>query len=136
MEKKIITLATLEEATAQEVFDQVANHLLTQYRKSQRMYADPDYPEMEYPICLYRGPDDTKCAAGCLISDEEYREDCEKKAFCEAYEILMDRPCKCHKGLILDLQKCHDYSTPFTWKTELHKIAAQHNLNSDVVNNY
>ncbi len=54
-----ITLATLPEATAQEVYSQVRKHLLTQKMKSIE----------EGKGCVYRGPDGLMCAAGCLISD-------------------------------------------------------------------
>ena len=57
-----ITLATLPQATAQQVFDQVKTHMMAQYAKSVGQNSD---------VCLYRGPDGLKCAAGCLISDEE-----------------------------------------------------------------
>ena len=56
----MITLATLEQATAQQVFTQVKNHLLKQNEKS-----------MINGICAYRGSNGLQCAAGCLMSDEE-----------------------------------------------------------------
>ena len=46
---------------AQEIFDTVVTHLLTQGVRS----ANGD-------ICLYRGPNGTSCAVGCLIPDEMY----------------------------------------------------------------
>ena len=45
----------------QEIFDTVSVHLLTQNEKSQ----ESDF----YRSCLYRGPNGTKCAVGCLIKD-------------------------------------------------------------------
>ena len=57
----MITLKTLGKATAQEVFDQVATHLLTQNERS-----------LDGASCSYRNCDGLKCAAGCLISDDEY----------------------------------------------------------------
>lgn len=56
-----ITLATLPKATAQEVFDQVVVHLITQGR-----------PSKEGGFCTYLNKEGLKCAAGCLISKEEY----------------------------------------------------------------
>ena len=48
--------------TAQEIFDKVAAHLLTQRK-----------PSLLCGIgCAYRGEGGLKCAAGCLIPDEEY----------------------------------------------------------------
>lgn len=64
----MITLQTLPNATAQEVFEQVANHLLSQNCRSTTLSG--------HIKCAYRS-DGTpscpvKCAAGCLISDEEF----------------------------------------------------------------
>lgn len=56
-----ITLSNLHEATAQQVFDQAALHLLTQNRKSK-----------EDTKCAYRTKEGLRCAAGCFISEEEY----------------------------------------------------------------
>jgi len=50
----MITLATLHLASAQEVFTQVKNHLLSQNRKSL----------LSKDICGYRGQYGTACAAG------------------------------------------------------------------------
>lgn len=63
----MITLSTLENATAQEVFEQVKNHLLSQKVSSKSKDGGS----------WYRLPtEDGKvisCAAGCLISDDEYK---------------------------------------------------------------
>ena len=58
-----ITLATLPQATAQEVYSQVRNHMLTQGIQSM----------IEFHGCQYHGPEGLMCAAGCLVSDTEYR---------------------------------------------------------------
>jgi hypothetical protein len=47
---------------AQEVFDKVATHLLTQARPAFDITAG----------CLYRANDGTSCAVGCLIPDHLY----------------------------------------------------------------
>ncbi len=56
-----ITLATLPEATAQQVFDQVATHLLTQNARSENEDG-----------CQYLASNGQMCAAGCLIDENEY----------------------------------------------------------------
>jgi hypothetical protein len=56
----MITLETLPQATAQEVFDQVATHLLTQRQRSTTK-----------GNCAYRGDDGLKCAAGCLLGPDD-----------------------------------------------------------------
>jgi hypothetical protein len=45
----------------QETFEKVSRHLFEQGR-----------PSVESGTCLYRGPNGTKCAIGCLIPDELY----------------------------------------------------------------
>lgn len=60
----MITLKTLPNASAQQVFDQVAAHLLTQKEKAK-----------QFNTCKYRVEHRDKvlkCAAGCLIGDDEY----------------------------------------------------------------
>jgi hypothetical protein len=54
------------EWTQQAVFEHVSRHLFRQGRKAA---ANGD--------CLYRGPDGTCCAVGCLIPDEVYSESME-----------------------------------------------------------
>lgn len=53
--------------TAQEIFDKVATHLVTQKVASFQPYRG----------CLYRGPNGTSCAVGCLIPDSAYSPDFE-----------------------------------------------------------
>ena len=111
-----ITLATLPEATAQEVYSQVRKHLLTQKMKSIE----------EGKGCVYRGPDGLMCAAGCLISDEEYREDMER----QPWSFLVSRGLapKEHKELIGKLQRIHDVAVEADWEHCLNKLAADFNL--------
>ena len=64
----MITLKTLPQATAQEVFDQVTQHLLKQGKAARSGTG----------ACRYRVEtrgEILKCAAGCLIADDEYAED-------------------------------------------------------------
>lgn len=118
---KQITLKKLPEATAQEVFDFITNHLLTQKEQA----VGPD------GVCRYRiekGNKVLKCAAGCLISDEEYDisfEDC-------LWETLVwnKNITKKHFKLITILQRMHDCfdSDTDNWKKELKKIAENQGL--------
>lgn len=62
----MITLKTLHAASLQEIFDQVAKHLLTQNAPAAYFNQDGDRN------CLYRTFDGGKCAVGCLIADDEY----------------------------------------------------------------
>lgn len=125
----MITLATLPQAPAQDVFDQVAEHLLKQGR--------PSYSEQSR-MCAYRGDEGLKCAAGCLVSDEEYDVSMEQGAWdqlqtsCSAVTIP-----DAHMAMILDLQVMHDEAyelaegTPYTyWLEELEEIAGNYDLSA------
>lgn len=118
----MITLRTLERATAQEVFDQVAKHLLKQGERSTGKHG----------FCAYRGNDGMMCAAGCLIGPKEYR-----KKF-EGYDwtdmVRYHQVCSTHKTLILDLQYIHDNSKPARWSHSLEALAKEHDLNAEVLN--
>jgi len=108
----MITLETLPQATAQEVFNQVSAHLLKQDKKCVG----------DYNTCVYKNlKDNTACAAGCLIADSEYRTDFERKA----WFTLVDR-CMvphAHWKLIESLQLVHDECPEHDWENELKNIA-------------
>ena len=110
----MITLATLSEATAQEVFNQVATHLLTQNKKC-----------IKDEICRYRF-DRLKCAAGCLIADNEYEESFGGRS----WSALVDDKYvpKAYEQLIIHLQKIHDIYNPSEWKGQLEKLATIYDL--------
>ena len=111
----MITLATLEAATAQEVFDQVAAHLLAQGAKSLRENA-----------CAMRGQGGRKCAAGCLVSDGEYSRDLE----ITAWDALCSRGRvpTAHRELIISLQEVHDRHRVEMWPAKLFEVAVAFRL--------
>lgn len=115
----MITLKTLSEATEQEVFDQVAKHLLTQKTKSVVC------PESNNN-CKYRGYDGLKCAAGCLIADDEYNPLMEG----QNWRGLVDKGYvdNQHTILIQELQNTHDLHRVCTWESELKLIAERFGL--------
>lgn len=111
----MITLKTLAQATEQEVFDQVARHLLTQKVRS----------ENENNLCLYRNGD-LKCAAGCLIGDDEYDpriEDWNWRRLVQHGTVPRE-----HARLISQLQRVHDTVAPEYWKVKLKGLASNDNL--------
>jgi hypothetical protein len=111
----MITLKTLPQATAQEVYIQVKTHLLAQNCRS-----------VDGRGCLYRGPNGTKCAAGSLIGDDEYKECMERNS----WGILVSRgevPLA-YKLLIQVLQTVHDNYEVERWSKELEIIALRYNL--------
>lgn len=113
----IITLKTLPQATAQEVYDQVKNHLLTQGKQSK-----------DANRCRYiRGK--LTCAAGCLIGDPKLAKEFDKEES-SAWDdlVVQELVPDTHFALILDLQSVHDNYTPSFWKEQLASVAEKHNL--------
>ena len=101
------------ELTEQELFDKVAKHLLAQNKKS--------YKSAETE-CTYRSPEGLKCAAGCLIEDDEYLPLMEDKTWsrlCAQGYAKTD-----HRDLIDRLQKIHDLYEPEEWRDQLRDAAA------------
>jgi hypothetical protein len=112
----MISLKTLSEASAQEVFDQVKNHLLKQNEKC----------ATSKDGCLYR-KDNLSCAAGCLIADDEYKPSMESDKWLRLIHrgfVKTER----HKDLIGALQEIHDECDVETWEEELRTLAESFNL--------
>ena len=118
----MITLKTLHKATAQEVFDQVAKHLLKQGTRS---------IDKANGVCVYRSDDGDKCAAGCLISKSEYRKKYEGASWKEM--IRTHGLTTSHSDLISGLQKIHDNTNPTTWLTDLKHLAAEYDLSIEAL---
>ena len=113
-----ITLSNLSEATEQQIFDQVKNHMLTQMKKSM-LGSNGD-------ICAYRGFDGLQCAAGCLMSDEEASKMPEQKSW---YALLIKEFVpKDHFELISELQDIHDVENPDEWAESLEYLASYRGL--------
>ena len=112
----MITLATLPQATAQQVYDQVKAHLLTQMKKSTTTKG----------LCQYRSKKDRRCAAGCLISDKEYDVRMENTT----WDILVNRKQvpSVHNRLIRHLQLVHDRWPVSAWRAQLERVALKYNL--------
>ena len=115
----MITLATLPQATEQQIFDQVSKHLLTQMQRSE----NSDY-------CAYRDPCGLKCAAGCLIADSEYVAEMDHNMEGSDWEQLIKNglvPPE-HKEFIVKLQQLHDNEDPAQWRHHLTVFAKEHKL--------
>ena len=108
----MVTLKTLPISTRQEVFNQIANHLLSQRKSS----TNRDW-------CAYRGSGGLKCAAGCLISDQEY---CEKMEG-NSWDLLVSKEMvpEAHQDLIVKLQRVHDFQSVRNWKRCIQKAAME-----------
>lgn len=128
----MITLKTLPQATEQQVFNQVATHLLTQNAKSVEKNHNTDDPDRTY--CVYKGPNNLACAAGCLIANDEYNAEFEENSWStltQDYNVP-----DTHQILISRLQVLHDQTDVQQWPQQLCEIAKLHNLNTDVVDNF
>lgn len=122
----MITLKTLSKAKKQEVFDQVARHLLTQKKRSRKRYASAPTGYS----CVYRNTKGLKCAAGCLISDEEFIELGEgRNTYDWAAMVDLARVTDKHKDLICSLQEIHDDAPVNKWHDYLSDLAKNYKLN-------
>lgn len=110
----MITLKTLSKATCQEVFDQVVKHLRKQGAKS--------VDSVGY--CKYRTRNGLKCAAGCLIGDDEYNEGMEGVSWFNLNDEGAHEGS--HMDLIHDLQVMHDQYEVDLWENRLVEIANKH----------
>lgn len=117
-----ITLKTLPLATAQQVFEQIASHLLTQNKKS-----------MDNVYCSYLNPKGLKCAAGCLIGGNEYSSIFEKNTW--YYLVEEGLVPNNHKEIISHAQSIHDSRGPSAWKEELIILAEKFKLDHSFLNN-
>ena len=120
-----ISVVTLKDYSLQQVFNHVVYHLLMQNKKSTY--------DKKNSRCRYRGADNCKCAAGWVISDEEYRVTmegvnfetvCEKHIQCVSYD---------HIGLLTSLQMIHDHVSVVNWPTSLNRLATGYALNTQVI---
>lgn len=105
----------------QLVFDTVAEHLLKQGKKS--FYVD----NKNVKVCAYRGDGGLKCAAGCLIPDEQYDSSIESVGWRKLAErgVVSYNCCP----LIDDLQDIHDSVKPKNWLSCLHEYADKKGFN-------
>ena len=115
----MITLKTLPQATAQEVFDQITQHLLQQGKAAISSTG----------ACWYRVEvhgEVLKCAAGCLIADDEYDESWENTDW---PSLVADKFAPdSHERLIYRMQGIHDCRSPGKWVRSFHEIAAEFSL--------
>jgi hypothetical protein len=129
--------------TMQETFDTVVKHLFTQRKAAKHEYSDGD------SVCSYRTHDGLKCAVGCLIPDEMYREMYEGNTASYLFDRdedlykLFDVPSfvdtigtepKVVLGEFLNrLQRVHDSFEPNLWYTQLECIARSYNFSTKVL---
>lgn len=122
---KEITIDNLDSSTPQEVFDFIATHLLTQKEKSTNKHGSilDHNPNTE---CRYRGSRGLKCAAGCIIPDEDYDRDFEGRAWFTVVDYSGFSGA--HIGLISTLQNIHDTINVQHWPQRLKELALSQKL--------
>ena len=117
----------------QQVFDKVAAHLLAQGITSSKGHEVGG-------TCLYRGPNGTKCAVGCLIPDDLYSPNMEGKSVPGSVSpdfpdldsmlgrVLTQIVEQDTFPLLAALQVLHDTIKPEFWDVELRNSAIKFNL--------
>lgn len=109
--------------TAQEIFDTVARHLIAQGKQA--------VDESGY--CKYRAPDGRRCAAGVLITDEEYVPNMEGVMFGDS-QVAWPPRLLVHEKLVRDLQSAHDQCEDWrAIRAKLALVAARHSLSAEVL---
>ncbi len=81
---------------------------------------------------MYRGASGLKCAAGCLISDDEYDASFEDNTWISL--VITHKVPGNHRHLISRLQTIHDTTDPSIWKEELTRLAEIGELNPSILN--
>ena len=127
--KPLITLATLKDATSQEVFDPCARPMLTQNARCQGDCG-----------CAYRNNLGQKCVAGCLISEEEYNKQNKSDGGNEfesygTWDTVVSAGLATgkHESLIVCLQKIHDETPVNEWKNSLFSLAKEYGLDNSSI---
>lgn len=121
---KQVSLSTLNECTKQEIFDKVADHLLTQMKRC----ADKNDLGASYRC------DGLTSAIGCLMTDLEYQETFEGRDWTTLVHsgiVPAD-----HEKFLAALQFLHDLTEPEDWGYWLSVVAKRHGLNTHVLENF
>lgn len=120
--------------TYQDLFDTVADHLLTQREAC-----------TEAGDCVYRGPNGLKCAIGALIPDDKYDETLEGDPGSEALRRIGHPLCDTAENpnrdtvfmnLVDELQRIHDEEDPAKWMDYLYSLGDTYNLDNSILSNY
>lgn len=108
------------------LFVKVANHLIKQGQRS-RIVTENDNGQQ----CLYRGPNNMMCAAGCLIEDQYYDKNYEGVSVGDSrvqIALIMSGVDGLHLPMVRELQVIHDQVPVFEWPRALQELAAKHDL--------
>jgi len=99
--------------TAQEILNTIAQHLIKQGQKSW---------DLTGLTCRYHTKEGLSCAAGCLLSDDEYSPEMEGKRVEVIWHMLPKRLLP-HLSMIRDCQSIHDAFPAENWPFQLKVLA-------------
>ena len=123
-----MTIQEVNNKSFQEIFDFVANHLLTQNAKAVE----------DSGTCRYRYGD-LKCAVGALISDEDYNYSFEMRSI----RLLADRKNtrfsnieESRLAFLIHLQKIHDDYVIEEWPEKLSALGSYFNLSNEILEKF
>lgn len=126
-ESNMITIYNCHQNTAQEVFDAVAIHLLSQNAQSL---------DSTGTKCQYHGIGNIACSIGSRIPKTHNFSDLENMSL----EEIFGDPKHTHVNLLRALQYVHDSDTEYNpisdWKNELIDLARRLNLNDEAIKLY
>lgn len=113
----------------QKIFEKIIKHLIKQKVRSY------DYCDIG---CVYRGPNGTKCAVGCLLTDKIYRSDMEGnniRGVISIYKYYLPKYIIDNEDFLSDIQFLHDEKINWN-KNGLKRLvikdfAKRHNLSID-----
>jgi hypothetical protein len=108
----------------QKIFNIIVRHLGKQRKRSF---------DKSKAMCMYRGPNNTKCAVGCLIPNKDYScafEGSDIDMINQKLNFIWNDK---QVNLLADLQIIHDESAVRAWPTELRNLGHTNNLDVSVV---
>lgn len=123
-----MTIQEVNNKSLQEIFDFVANHLLTQNAKSVE----------DSGGCLYRYAH-LKCAVGALISDEDYNCSFERQSLrllADKKETIFSDMEESRLTFLMYLQAIHDEYEIERWPEELSRLGSDFNLSNKILEKF
>lgn len=128
--------------SSEEIFHRVAIHLFSQGEPARAK----DREGGTSNVCLYRGPNNTRCAVGFLIPDSAYKEEMEGhglSALLNNYGESLPASFWTYKELLSSLQTIHDGYSPSSaipfnayLLGYLSELAGKHNYDADLIRRY
>lgn len=123
-----MSLWNLNDYTLQEIFDEVAIHLLTQNSKAIR---NKDGSAAYHGYSQSNAEIPAQCAIGCLIPNDKYSREIEGFGVTHLLEFLKLQYSNAFTESLLSALQClHDNLHPTLWYYELQNIAKNYELNA------